>query len=130
MTVTVTAPNVELARRGYAALAAGDLAALQELLAPDIKWHGGVPEDGCQNRAQALAFIQRDDRPGLPGLVDVIDAGDDRVVVIVQPPAQDGETPPLRANVTTFRDGRVVEMVAYESPQDACAAAGIPSQRP
>lgn len=125
----MTAPHTELARRGYAAIAAGDVAAIREMLDPEVKWHAGVPEDGCQNREQALAFIAREDRPGLPELVDVIDAGDGRVIVIVQPPAQDGSTPPLRANVTTFRDGRVVEMVAYESPEDACAAAGIPSPR-
>ncbi|HZE04542.1 MAG TPA: nuclear transport factor 2 family protein [Solirubrobacteraceae bacterium] len=121
--------NIERARRGYAALASGNVAAIREMLDPEVKWHGGVPEDGCQNRDEALAFIQRDDRPRLPQLVDVIDAGEDRVVVILQPPARGGETPPLRANVTTFRDGRVAEMVAYESPEEACAAAGVPPKQ-
>jgi hypothetical protein len=30
----------------------------------------------------------------------------------------------LRANLTTFRDGKIVEMVAHESPEAALAAAG------
>jgi len=52
--------------------------------------------------------------------VDVVDAGSDRVVVVLQPAGG-----PRRANVTTFRDDRVVEIVAYESPGQALAAAGL-----
>lgn len=36
-------------------------------------------------------------------------------------PARDAE---LRANLTTFRDGKVIEMVAYANPEDALTAAG------
>ena len=53
--------------------------------------------------------------------MDVVGAGD-RVVVIMRPPAEAGE-PRLAANLTTFRDGRVVEMVHYADPDDALAAA-------
>jgi len=35
----MTHPNAELMRRGYAAFAAGDLATLRELIAPNIVWH-------------------------------------------------------------------------------------------
>jgi hypothetical protein len=31
----------------------------------------------------------------------------------------------LRANLTTFRDGKAVEMVHYVNPEDALAAAGV-----
>ena len=31
----------------------------------------------------------------------------------------------LHANLTTFRDGRVVEMVHHDDPADALAAAGV-----
>lgn len=115
--------NVELARRGFAAIAAGDLQPVAALLAPDVKWHGGNPEDegACRNREQALAFMRAGMAQRRVGqLVDVIDAGDS-VVVVMQPPAQDGETPSLRANLTTFRDGQVVEMIAFASPEDALA---------
>lgn len=122
----MSAENVELVRRGYAAAAAGDLSTIRELLDPDVKWHGGNPADGCQNRAQTLRFMQRPGALGLGRLLDVIDAGD-RVVVVLQPRDPHGATLPPRANVTTLRDGRVVEMVAYETPEAACAAAGVPA---
>ena len=82
----------------------------------------------CQNREQALRFMTRPERPRPVGeLVDVIDAGD-RVVVILRAPGPDPERRPLQANVTTFRDGKVVEMVHHDDPQDALAAAGLPER--
>lgn len=118
--------NLERARAGFAAIQRGDLEAIAELLDPEVKWHGGDPtaEGACQNRGQALEFIRQGRRLGRIGkLVDVIDVGDDRVVVVMQPPDEDGVTPPRRANVTTFRDGKVVEMIAFESPEAALAHA-------
>jgi ketosteroid isomerase-like protein len=120
----MSAANVELARKGYEAITHGDLDAVRDLFDPDVKWHGGDPtaEGACQNRDQALKFIRAGIALGrMAQLVDVVDAGD-RVVVIVKPPKG-----PLRANVTTFRDGKVVEMVAHESPEAAMTAAGLPS---
>ncbi len=118
--------NVEIARRGYAAAARGDLDAIRELLHPDVKWHGGDPsaQEACHNRDEALQFMrQARERRALGELVDVIDAGD-RVVVIMRPPSTAGDQA-LTANVTTFRDGKVVEMVHYPNPDDARAAAGV-----
>lgn len=116
--------HVELARSGFEAAARGDFAAIGELLDPNVKWHGGDPDSdtGCHNRGEALEFMRQAHRRGAIGeLVDVIDAGD-RVVVVMQPPAAEGEEPELRANLTTFRGGKVVEMVAYETPEEALAA--------
>jgi len=45
----------------------------------------------------------------------------DQVVVIMRPSGLGEDDAHLRANVTTFRDGKVVEMVAYESPDEALA---------
>ncbi len=123
----MSAANVEIARRAFAAIAAGDIHAVSDLLDPHVRWHGGDPSapGACRNRDQALAFMRRArQRGGIGELVDVIDAGD-RVVVVMRPPAEGAELPALRANVTTFRDGAVVEMVAYESPAAARAAAGL-----
>jgi ketosteroid isomerase-like protein len=120
--------NVEAARRGYEAIVRGDLGAVRELLDPEVKWHAGDPTavGTCQNREQALRFMSRPERPEpLGALVDVIDAGD-RVVVILRPPGSPDEPDLLQANLTTFRDGKVVEMVHYPDPQDALAAAGLP----
>ncbi len=122
----MTESNVELARRGYEAVLRGDLDALEQILDPDVKWHGGDPSDGCQNRKQTVAFMRKNwiRRGGPPGeVVDMIDAGD-KVVVIMRRMAE-GEEPELVANLTTFRDGKVVEMVHYADPDDARAAAGV-----
>lgn len=122
--------NVEAARRGYEAIARDDLDTVRELLDPEVKWHAGDPtaQGTCQNREQALRFMTRPERPRPVGeLVDVIDAGD-RVVVILRAPGPDPERRPLQANVTTFRDGKVVEMVHHDDPQDALAAAGLPER--
>lgn len=103
--------NLALARRGYEAMRQGDLGAAVELLHEDVRWHAGDPEaeGACHGRRQALDFMSRPGRAGLPELVDMIEAGEDRVLVILRP--QDTEAP-LRGQITTFRDGKVVEMVA------------------
>jgi ketosteroid isomerase-like protein len=121
----MTETNVELARRGYEAALRGDLDAVRQFLDPDVKWHGGDPSSGCQNRDQAIAFMREARaRRGVGEVVDIIDAGD-KVVVILRPPPEGGEPAALTANVTTFRDGKAVEMVHYPDPDDARAAAGV-----
>jgi ketosteroid isomerase-like protein len=122
----MTESNVELARSGYEAIMRGDLDAVRDLLDPDVKWHAGDPAVGCQNRKQTLKWMGRNwtRRGGPPGeVVEMIDAGD-KVVVIMRRTGEDGE-PELVANLTTFRDGKVVEMVHYPNPDDARAAAGV-----
>jgi ketosteroid isomerase-like protein len=52
----------------------------------------------------------RGDRLG--ELVDVLDAGD-QVVVIMRPRREGDEPAILVANLTTFRDGKIIEMVHY-----------------
>jgi ketosteroid isomerase-like protein len=115
--------NVEIARRGFAAVLSGDFDAVTEFLDPDVKWHGG-DENGagaCRNRDEALEVIRRASDQGFAAdLVSVIGAGD-QVVVILRP-AGSGRTV---ANLTTFRDGRAVEMVHYPDPDDALAAVGL-----
>ena len=44
--------------------------------------------------------------------------------MIISRTGDDGE-PELVANLTTFRDGKVIEMVHYPNPDDARAAAGV-----
>jgi ketosteroid isomerase-like protein len=115
--------NVEIARRGYAAVARADVDAIREFLDPDVKWHGGDPSfpGACHNSDDVVAVIREARRRGGIGeLVDVVDAGD-QVVAIMRPPGTGEDDTRLRANVTNFRDGRVVEMVAHESPDEALA---------
>ena len=118
--------NVEAARRGFDAALRGDLDTISELLDPEVKWHGGDPSwpGACHNRTEALAFMRQSDviRGGRVELVDVVGVGD-KVVVIMRPPSNDEEPAPVVANLTTFRDGKVVEMVHYPNADDALAAA-------
>jgi ketosteroid isomerase-like protein len=119
--------NSELARRGYEAALRGDLDVIAALLAPDVKWHGGDPSapGACRNRDDALGVMRRARGLGAMGeLVDVVEVGEKVVVIMRSPPVADGEPVRLAANLTTFRDGRVVEMVHYPDPEDALAAAG------
>jgi len=122
--------NVDIARRGYQAALRGDLNAVREFLDPEVKWHGGDATDpaACHNREQALEFMRRARaRRRIGELVDVIGAGD-RVVVIMRPSDTDEGQPKLSANLTTFRDGKAIEMVHYPNPEDALAAAGVPKR--
>ncbi|GAC1486309.1 MAG: hypothetical protein NVS1B9_05190 [Solirubrobacteraceae bacterium] len=119
----MSAANVDLARRGYEAVLHADLDAIRELLDPDVRWHGGdVSAPGaCQNRDQALAFVrQARERGAIGELVDVVDAGE-QVVIILRPPSPGAAS--LLANLISFRDGRVVEIVHYDDPQAALTAA-------
>lgn len=118
----MTESNVELAQRGYEAIMRGDVEVVRELLDPDVKWHGGDPAAGCQNRDEAIAFMRQARTRGQ--LVELVDAGE-QVVVILRRASEDGEWTDLVANVTTFRDGKVVEMVHYPDPDDARRAAGV-----
>ncbi len=109
-------------REGFAAAARGDFDVIAGMLDPEVKWHGGDPASGCRTRGEALAWMRRAASRGPVGLVDVVEAGEDQVVVVLQPRAEPGGmVPPRRANVTTLRAGRVVEMVAFETPEDAWA---------
>jgi ketosteroid isomerase-like protein len=119
----VAETNVDLVRRSFEAVLRGDLDPVGELLAPDVKWHGGDPTatGACRNRDQALAFMARArDRRASVELVDVLGFGD-KVVLILG--SAGGEPAWTAANVTTFRDGKVVEIVNYPDPEDALAAA-------
>ena len=120
--------NVQLARQAYEAVARGDLHGLRAFLDPDVKWHGGDPSaaGSCHTREQALQYV-RDARlrRSVGELVEVVDAGGDKVVVILRPASGTGTRVGLTANVTTFRDGKAIEIVHYPNPDDALSAAGI-----
>jgi ketosteroid isomerase-like protein len=100
----------------------GDLESLNALFHPDVKWHGGDPSahGACRNREQVLDFIrQAQENSRVGDLVELVGVAD-KVVAVMRPP---GDGAALRANLTTFRDGKVVEMVAFDSPESALAAA-------
>lgn len=119
--------NTHLVRRGWEAALGGDLDAISEHLDPQVTWHGGDPNSpgACHNRDDTLAFIrQAAQRRPVPELIDVRGAAD-KVVVILRRPASQDSQPQLFANLTVLRDGKVVEMVHYDDPDEALAAAGL-----
>jgi ketosteroid isomerase-like protein len=123
----VSVENVRLARRGFELALKGDLTALGEVLDPAVRWHGGDPgaDGACNGRGQVLTWIGRAIERGAVGeLVDVLDAGE-RVVVVMRPRRDGRLSDELVANVSTFRDGRVVEMVHHPSVEAARRLVGI-----
>jgi ketosteroid isomerase-like protein len=116
--------NAELARRAFDAALGGDLDVIAGLLDPNVTWHGGDPGGGggCSNRGETLTFMRQAlAHLDAVELVDVVGAGD-RVAVIMRPTRAGGEATTI-ANLATFRDGRIVEMVHYPDPDEARAAA-------
>jgi ketosteroid isomerase-like protein len=119
--------NADMARRGYEAALRGDLDAIGEMLDPAVRWHGGDPSapGACRNREEALQFMRQAwVRQGPGELIDLVDAGD-KVVLIMRPAADETGPAATSANVTTFKNGKVVEMVHYPDPKDALKAAGV-----
>jgi ketosteroid isomerase-like protein len=117
--------NAQLARRAFDAALDGDLDIIAGLLDPDVTWHGGDPggAGGCRNRGETLTFMRQAlAHLNAVELVDVVGAGD-KVAVIMRPTRAGGEATTI-ANLATFRNGRIVEMVHYPDPDEARAAAG------
>ena len=120
--------NEEIARQGYEAVVRGDLDAVREFLDPEVSWHGGDPNapGACRNRDEALAFMRRAARKRRIGEIVSITSVGDKVVIVMRPSAPPGQKPRLTASLTTFRDGRAIEIVHYPDPRDALAAASAP----
>ena len=118
--------NVELVRSGWDAAARGDLDAVGELLAPDVRWHGAGDEvSGCHGREEALQFMRDAMSRGIRvSLIAARDLGGDRVMALLQRnlPREDdqpGERPQPHAEIVTVRDGKIAEMVVYPTPEEA-----------
>jgi ketosteroid isomerase-like protein len=122
--------DVVLLRNAWEAFARGDVEAATHVLDAQVRWHGAGDDehnDGCHNRDEALAFIQRALADGVTAeAFDFRDAGD-RVVVLLQThqPQDWGPQPPPHGEVVTVRDGKVVEMIVYPTVNEALAAAGL-----
>ena len=95
-------PNVEQARRGYAAFGSGDLATLSELIADDAVWHaqGVGPLSGdYHGRDQVFGFFGRlAEETGGTFRLDVHDilANDEHTAVL--------------ATLTASRNGKSIEV--------------------
>jgi ketosteroid isomerase-like protein len=124
---------VELVRHGWEAAARGDYQGLAEPLDPDVRWHAaGDDRGGCNNRSEALGFMQAAIKRGVR--VELLDArrvGEDRVIVLLPRTSlgEDGELPPTHGEIITFLDGRVLDMAVFPTAEEALDAVGASEQR-
>ena len=125
-------PTVEeVARRVRAALDDADLAAMRDLLHPDVQW--GPPGDdrsGCHNRDEVLAWFQRARDAGARGEVAELVARGDKLLVGLwvrgTPAAVERGGEADRWQVLTLRAGRIIDIRGFERRADAVAFAGLP----
>jgi uncharacterized protein len=120
-------PNVELARRGYAAFATADMATLAELFADDVVWHvrGVGPLNGdYHGRDQVFGFFGRlAEETGGTFRLDVHDilANDEHTATLCTLSASRGgksiEVPVV--NVSHNRDGKITEFWAATTDPEA-----------
>ncbi len=117
----------ELLAQARAALAGwqrGDLAALEPLLDPDVELLWWEPGDwDCHGREAVLAVLRdRRSRGSGRASVDLIEAGEDALVVARKRTARSGPAAGLRpATLVTFRAGKVVLMRQFRSREEALA---------
>jgi ketosteroid isomerase-like protein len=121
-------PNEDLARRGYAAFAAGDMATLDDLFADDIVWHvgGRGPLSGDHEGKEAvMAYFGRlAQETGGNFRIELHDmlANDEHVVALTAASAErQGKSLDNARGVQVFhiRDGKVTESWFHSGDQYA-----------
>ena len=121
-----------IASKVRTALEAGDLASFSDLLDPHVRW--GAPDDpspSCQNRKQVLAWYQRGREAGVRARVTDVEIIDDRVLVGLMvrgnPGPDEADDEAERWQILTVRDGRVVDIVGFETQEEARRRVGVGS---
>ena len=130
--------SVELLLRGYHAFVAGDLAALEGMLDPDVEWVASGEEAVVVNRDRVLAVLAERVAEGYHVVVDRAIGLPERVVVSMRfsrVEADPTDERPLQsrrsyllgrwAGLVVMRDGRVVRVEEYPHLEAALEAAGI-----
>jgi uncharacterized protein len=121
-------PNEDLARRGYAAFAAGDMATLDDLFADDIVWHvgGRGPLSGdYEGKEAVIAYFGRlAQETGGNFRIELHDmlANDEHVVALTSASAErQGRSLDNARGVQVFhiRDGKVTESWFHSGDQYA-----------
>jgi ketosteroid isomerase-like protein len=115
--------------RVRAALGSADLDAIGELLDPDVRWGApGDPAPSCQNRRQVLAWYRSGREAGVRAQVIETAVVGDRILVglmVSGRPATEVSGPEAnRWQVLRVGDNRIVEIVGFDSRDEAAAHAG------
>lgn len=129
--------NAELIRRAYEAYAMGDLAAMLELVDPDLEWIYLDPTlehptpQVCHGRHELEQVLRHWAEHGLRAELDEVTGSGELVMVGVRTPRVDAHHGRLgddRAySVFTVRDGRIVALRDCRNRQEAIQRAGIQS---
>jgi ketosteroid isomerase-like protein len=129
--------NADLIRRAYEAYASGDLAAMLELVDPDLEWTYLDPAlehptpQVCHGRHELEQVLRHWTEHGVGVTLDEVASGGELVMVGVRTPgvgADHGRLGDDRAySVFTVRDGRIVALRDCRDREEARRLAGIQS---
>ena len=129
--------NADVIRRAYEAYAMGDLAAMLELVDPDLEWTYLDPTlehptpQVCHGRHELEQVLRHWAEHGLRAELDEVTGSGELVMVGVRTPGVDAHHGRLgddRAySVFTVRDGRIVALRECRDRQEAIQRAGIQS---
>jgi ketosteroid isomerase-like protein len=127
--------NADLIRRAYQAYAGGDLAAMLELVDPDLEWTYLDPTlehpapQVCHGRQELEQVLRHWAEHGLRAELEEVTSAGERVMVGVRMPGIDahhGRRRDDRAySVFTVRGGRIVALHDCRDRQEALQLAGI-----
>ena len=109
-----TSQNVETAKKGYAAFAAGDLETVLSVFDDDVEWvvPGNSTVSGTyRGKAEVTGLFAKLSEQSLTTTPSQFLADGDVVVVLTQVTAG-GESAP-QADVVTFRDGKIVKAQGF-----------------
>jgi ketosteroid isomerase-like protein len=127
--------NAELIRRAYQAYANGDLAAMLELVDPELEWTYLDPAQEhptpqvCHGRHELEQLLRHWAEHGLRAELDELTSNGELVMVGIRTPGVDahyGRRGDGRTySVFTVRDGRIVALRDCRDRQEALQLAGI-----
>jgi ketosteroid isomerase-like protein len=120
----------EVAEQIRSAMSAADLTQFADLLDPDVHWGGpDDPAPACQNRKQVLEWYRRARDRGVQGTVTDLAVAGDKILVGMEvtgsPATEESGGTTQRWQVLNVRDGKVTEIVGYDSREVAAAQAGV-----
>jgi ketosteroid isomerase-like protein len=129
--------NADLIRRAYQAYASGNLAAMLELVDPDLEWIYLDPTlehptpQVCHGRHELEQVLQHWAEHGLRAELDEVTSSGELVIVGVRTPGLDAhyDRPgdDRAYSVFTVREGRIVALRDCRDRQEALRLAGIQS---
>ena len=129
--------NVELIRRAYQVYASGDLAAMLELVDPELEWTYLDPSldqptpQVCYGRHELEQVLRGWAGHGLRAELEEVAGSGELVMVGVRTPGVDAHVARRGGDraysVFTVRDGRIVALRDCRDRQEALQLAGIPS---